>query len=54
MDCILRIGYMELSHLFLHVGARSRKLKVISMIFGWARPFHSQDLKICCILRMSL
>ena len=45
---------------FLLTGAKSGKLKVISMTFGWTEyklyvwPFSSWDPKICFILRMSL
>ena len=39
---------------FLRTDANSRKLKVISLIFGWAWLFSSYDPKICCIMRMNL
>ena len=44
---------------FLHTGARSGKLKVVLVIFGWAWlkwawQISSWDPNICCILRMSL
>ena len=44
--------------IFFHAGTNSGKLKVDSIIFGWALSkmalFSSCDPKVCCFLRMNI